>query len=53
VNLFVDPQAYNGAMSREGAEAWLEAMVKEIDIIERMRTWRLVPRPSKYYLICG
>ncbi|CEL60572.1 Retrovirus-related Pol polyprotein from transposon TNT 1-94 OS=Nicotiana tabacum PE=2 SV=1 [Rhizoctonia solani AG-1 IB] len=52
-NLLVEPNSYKEAMAREDSEAWLEAMLKEIRMIEAMRTWRLVPRQKDFLVIRG
>ena len=46
---FIDPDnffTYNDAISGSAAKQWRSAMETEIEALNRLKTWTLVPRPS-------
>jgi len=49
VPLLNDPDnlfTYNDAISGSNSKEWITAMVTELDALNRLKTWSLVPRPS-------
>lgn len=45
-NIYVEPSSYREAMSSPDCELWEEAIRSELDSLQEMGTWELVPKSS-------